>query len=141
MANVKLRITGMTCGHCQAKVEKALKSVTGVYSAVMDLPSGGVDVDSLDTLTLMKRAQMKNFTILLASLALLGSACGKSTTSPIVPNNPSNPNGLGPAALNLGTAGSYVILAKSGVSTTGVTAVVGDIGISPAPAANVTGFA
>ena len=33
MANIKLRVTGMTCGHCQAKVEKALKGVTGVYSA------------------------------------------------------------------------------------------------------------
>ena len=45
MANVKLRVTGMTCGHCQAKVEKALKSVTGVYSAVIDLPDGEAEVD------------------------------------------------------------------------------------------------
>lgn len=45
MANVKLRITGMTCGHCLAKVEKALKSVSGVYSAVVDLPDGEAEVD------------------------------------------------------------------------------------------------
>jgi len=45
MANVKLRVTGMTCGHCQAKVEKALKSVSGVYSAVVDLPDGVAQVD------------------------------------------------------------------------------------------------
>jgi copper chaperone len=45
MANVKLRITGMTCGHCQAKVEKALKSVSGVYSAIVDLPDGEAEVD------------------------------------------------------------------------------------------------
>jgi len=45
MANVKLRVTGMTCGHCQAKVEKALKSVNGVYSAVIDLPDGEAEVD------------------------------------------------------------------------------------------------
>ena len=45
MANVKLRVTGMTCGHCQAKVEQALKSVTGVYSAVIDLPDGEAEVD------------------------------------------------------------------------------------------------
>src|SRR2546423_12496933 len=81
-------------------------------------------------ITLMKRDRMKRFTILLASLALLGAACSDSTGAGRV-NNPPNPNGLGPAALNLGTAGSYVILAKSGVSTTGVTAVVGDIGLSP----------
>jgi len=46
----------------------------------------------------------------------------------------------GPAVVNLGTAGQYVILAKSGVSTTGATSVVGDIGISPAAATFVTGF-
>lgn len=45
MANVKLWITGMTCGHCQAKVEKALKSVSGVYTAVVALPGGTAEVD------------------------------------------------------------------------------------------------
>jgi copper chaperone CopZ len=35
----------MTCGHCQAKVEKALKSVSGVYSAIVDLPDGEAEVD------------------------------------------------------------------------------------------------
>jgi hypothetical protein len=82
---------------------------------------------------------MKRFTILLASLALLGAACSNSSTG--IQNNPPNPNGLGPKAVNLGTAGDYVILAKAGVSTTGVTAVVGDIGLSPAAASYVTGFA
>jgi hypothetical protein len=47
----------------------------------------------------------------------------------------------GPGAVNLGTAGSFVILAKSGVSTTGTTSVVGDIGLSPAAASFITGFA
>jgi hypothetical protein len=82
---------------------------------------------------------MKRFTILLASLALLGTACSNSSTGNH--NNPPNPNGLGPAAVNLHSAGDYVILAKSGVSTTGVTAVVGDVGLSPAAASFVTGFA
>ncbi|HJS42653.1 MAG TPA: cation transporter [Gemmatimonadales bacterium] len=45
MANVKLRVTGMTCGHCQAKVENALKGISGVYSAVVDLPDGEAEVD------------------------------------------------------------------------------------------------
>ena len=47
----------------------------------------------------------------------------------------------GPAAVNLGTAANYVILAKSAVSTTGATAVVGNIGLSPAAATFITGFA
>ena len=45
MANIKLRVTGMTCGHCQAKVEQALKGVRGVYSAVIDLPDGEAEID------------------------------------------------------------------------------------------------
>ena len=50
MANVKLRITGMTCGHCLAKVETALKALSGVYSAVVDLPDGEAEVDFDDDL-------------------------------------------------------------------------------------------
>src|SRR5438552_2927716 len=49
-------------------------------------------------ITLMKRDRMKRFTILLASLALLGAGCSDSTDTGRV-NNPPNPNGLGPAAL------------------------------------------
>ena len=48
MANIKLRVTGMTCGHCQAKVEKALKGVSGVYTAIVDLPDGEAEVDFED---------------------------------------------------------------------------------------------
>jgi hypothetical protein len=42
--------------------------------------------------------------------------------------------------VNLGTAGNFVILAKTGVSTTGTTSVVGDLGLSPAAATFITGF-
>ncbi|MFN2571654.1 MAG: heavy-metal-associated domain-containing protein [Gemmatimonadales bacterium] len=45
MANIKLRVSGMTCGHCQAKVEKALRGVVGVYTAIIDLPDGQAEVD------------------------------------------------------------------------------------------------
>lgn len=43
-------------------------------------------------------------------------------------------------AVNLGTAGDHVILAKSGISTTGTTSIVGDMGISPAASTFITGF-
>jgi ice-binding like protein len=46
----------------------------------------------------------------------------------------------GPAPVNLRTAGNFVILAKSAVSTTGTTKVVGNIGLSPAAASFITGF-
>ena len=45
MASAKLKVTGMTCGHCQKTVEQALKGVTGVYSAVVDLQDGEAEID------------------------------------------------------------------------------------------------
>ena len=42
--------------------------------------------------------------------------------------------------VDLGTAGNFTILAKSGISTTGATSVVGDIGVSPIAATAITGF-
>ena len=47
---------------------------------------------------------------------------------------------LGPGIVNLGTAGNFAILTKAGISTTGVTSVIGDIGVSPAAATAITGF-
>lgn len=45
MACAKFRVTGMTGGHCQQTVARALKSVSGVYSAVVDLQEGEAEVD------------------------------------------------------------------------------------------------
>jgi hypothetical protein len=45
-----------------------------------------------------------------------------------------------PASVNLGTAGNFAILAKTGISTTGTTQITGDIGVSPAAATYITGF-
>ncbi len=42
--------------------------------------------------------------------------------------------------VNLGTAANYVILTKTGITTTGTTAITGDIGVSPAPETYMTGF-
>lgn len=47
---------------------------------------------------------------------------------------------LGPNSVNLGTAGNYVILTKSGISTTGTTAITGNIAVSPIQATAITGF-
>jgi len=42
--------------------------------------------------------------------------------------------------VDLGTAGDYVILTKTGISTTGTTSIVGDIGVSPIDHTAITGF-
>jgi len=43
-------------------------------------------------------------------------------------------------AVNLGTAGNFAILAKSGISTVPTSAVTGNLGVSPAAATYITGF-
>jgi len=45
-----------------------------------------------------------------------------------------------PPIVDLGTAENFVILAKTAISTTGTTSIVGDLGISPAAASYMTGF-
>jgi hypothetical protein len=42
--------------------------------------------------------------------------------------------------VDLGTSGNFVILAKTGISTTGTTSIVGDIGVSPIDFTAMTGF-
>lgn len=43
-------------------------------------------------------------------------------------------------AVNLGSAGNFVILAETTITTTGTTQIIGDIGLSPAGASSFTGF-
>lgn len=95
--------------------------------------------------------------ILLAIIIL--TACNNSSSNNTIPtpkaptqNNPTNPNGLGPAAVNLssnggvlqsgdlGSAGNYVILAKTGISNVTGSAITGNMGVSPAAASYITGF-
>lgn len=45
-----------------------------------------------------------------------------------------------PDVVDLGTAGNYVILAETGISTTGTTSITGDIAVSPEPLTAITGF-
>ncbi|MFN3712038.1 MAG: ice-binding family protein [Alcanivoracaceae bacterium] len=45
-----------------------------------------------------------------------------------------------PTAVDLGTAENYVILAKTGISTTGTTRITGDIAVSPEFLTAITGF-
>ena len=45
MASIKLSVSGMTCDHCVAKVEKALQDVDGVWGVVVELDGGTAEVD------------------------------------------------------------------------------------------------
>jgi len=49
-------------------------------------------------------------------------------------------NAASPAPVDLGKVSNYAILAKSGITTTGITSVNGNIGVSPIAATSMTGF-
>ena len=69
-------------------------------------------------------------------------------TPDLTPNNPPNPLGKGPAPVDLGSTtnaaapANYVILAKTGITNvTGSMITGGNLGLSPAAASFITGFA
>jgi Ice-binding-like len=77
---------------------------------------------------LMNAGMKRLYSLSFIAVATLTAACGSSDA------------GSSAAAPNLGDAGGYVILAKTGISTVPSSAVTGDIGISPAAASFITGF-
>jgi hypothetical protein len=84
--------------------------------------------------------------LILPTLFVMGCNSGSPNS------NPRNPSGLGPAPValspsggdaaagDLGAAGNYVILAKTGISNVTGSAITGFVGISPAAATYITGF-
>lgn len=58
----ELKITGMTCGHCQAAVENALESVAGVNSVKVDLSAGIAQVEgNADTAALLAAVEEEGY--------------------------------------------------------------------------------
>ena len=89
-------------------------------------------------------------------MTLLFAGCNKQTrenygTNPNGTNSPINekshvtppvpvPAKASPKPVALGLSANYVILSKAGISTTGVTSIIGNIGVSPIAATAITGF-
>ncbi|MBC7753447.1 MAG: DUF3494 domain-containing protein, partial [Moraxellaceae bacterium] len=92
-------------------------------------------------------SQCLRLALLLPAFFIL-SCSGSSTAN----KNPRNPYGAGPAPVSLspngsvvdpadlGAAGNYVILAKTGISNVPGSALTGNIGVSPAASSYITGF-
>ena len=45
METIRLNIEGMSCGHCKAAVENALRGQPGVRAATVDLQAGSAQVE------------------------------------------------------------------------------------------------
>ncbi len=56
MSETIIKIEGMSCGHCKAAVEKALKSVPGVETAVVDLEKKQAAVTGSASLAALREA-------------------------------------------------------------------------------------
>lgn len=84
-------------------------------------------LDELATYTLTLTATLTDLAGNSLSLVSIGFTTGTAVSA-------------SPATVDLGTAGNYVILAKTGVSTTGTTKVTGDIAVSPEARTALTGF-
>lgn len=46
MSETVYEVTGMTCGHCAAAVERELKKIPGVTKVAVNIETGAVTVDS-----------------------------------------------------------------------------------------------
>ena len=90
----------------------------------------------------MQRILNKKLWLLAVPLAVFMAGCNDSSNNDSGGGgvNPNNENGAGPAPVSLGTAGNFVILAKSGIATVPASAVTGNIGVSPIDSTALTGF-
>jgi hypothetical protein len=76
-------------------------------------------------------------------LAALVAGCGSNGGGgqiPVVGSDPAGTTCASADCVALGAAGTYVILAQSGIDTVPTSAVTGNIGVSPAAASFITGF-
>lgn len=76
-----------------------------------------------------------------------GDASGTVNPYPLTMNDNKNVTALftlspplGPGVIDLGTAADFTIMSKAGISTTGLSSVTGNIGVSPSSASSITGF-
>jgi hypothetical protein len=74
-----------------------------------------------------KKQFMKYTTLLLTVLSIVPLAVHQNVMAALIP-------------VNLGTAGNFAILSKTGISTVPPSAVTGDLGVSPIDSTAVTGF-
>lgn len=51
MKKIELKISGMSCEHCEMRVRKALKGVEGVKSAKVDHKKGVAVIETEDNVT------------------------------------------------------------------------------------------
>ena len=86
---------------------------------------------------------------LLLLVVVFTTACNKDSSTPapdsalsssLAANTSAINHNISLAPINLRTSGNFTILTETGISTTGVTSIWGDVGVSPIAATAITGF-
>jgi len=92
--------------------------------------------------TLAPESELASSTLYTATMTVaVKDLAGNAMESEYVWNFTTGVNlAAGPSPVELGTSDDFAALAKTGISTTGTTAITGDIGVSPAAATYITGF-
>jgi len=107
-------------------------------SIIFFLKNIGVDIMSPNKeKTNSKKLSIAAAAVLTIMLMVLSAMPNPSSK---VPAELKTPGSAVQSAINLGTAGNFVILTKTGITTTGITTIVGDIGVSPIASTAMTGF-
>lgn len=78
-----------------------------------------------------------NLSLFMAAILFAIAGCGGGNSS----YNPRNTLGAGPALVNLYSAANFTVLAKSSISNSSGSNIVGDVGLSPGVAASISGLA
>ncbi len=78
--------------------------------------------------------------LLMFALAITGCGGGVGSTAQESSDGRAFAGSNAPLPVSLGTAGTFAILTKTGISTVPSSSVTGDIGVSPAAATYLTGF-
>lgn len=78
--------------------------------------------------------------LVVACVAGRNSGLSATVLSPIAHGANQGARSYGPAPVDLGPAGNYVILASSGITNVPGSAITGNLGVSPIAAAAITGF-
>jgi hypothetical protein len=130
-----------------AVFSEAMNSTT-IVSANFIVAAGGTPVSGTVTYDLPNKRAVFDPTINLADGIVYTATvttgvkdlAGNHLASNMVWSFTTAAAGLGPAPVRLGTAGSFVVLAKTGISTVPASVITGDIGVSPVSESYMTGF-
>ncbi|WP_017380274.1 ice-binding family protein [Paenisporosarcina sp. TG-14] len=129
--------TNLVATSGDSQVNLTWASVTGAtyYNVYQSLDGLTYNLISTPASTTYDVTELTNSTLYYFKVSAANTV-GESTYSTALSATPS----VGPAPVNLGLAGNFAILSKSGISTVPNSAITGNIGVSPINSTAITGF-